>query len=202
MGGEDHGAGPIRYPVAGVCCDIIKELVNSCCGVLSSLCLLGADGTEGSKELVINSAGIIEEGTNDALYSFDTRIVEGGGCVEVGEELFFSAIYNLTVTGSRSRAGAHIFLSEDDPIPRDNGPVLSISQILKFVLASVAEAELAALYTTAREMIPLRNALDEMGWKQPRWPIQTDNSAASGFISDTIIQRRIKMIWMRLHWLR
>ena len=108
----------------------------------------------------------------------------------------------LTETGSRSRAGAHIFLSEDDPIPRDNGPVLSISHIIKFVLASAAEAELAALYTTAREMIPLRNALNEMGWPQPRSPIQTDNSAASGFISDTIIQRRIKMIWMRLHWLR
>ena len=108
----------------------------------------------------------------------------------------------LTETGSRSRAGAHIFLSEDDPIPRDNGPVLSISQILKFVMASAAEAELAALYTTAREMIPLRNALEELGWKQPRSPIQTDNSTASGFISDTIIQRRIKMIWMRLHWLR
>ena len=108
----------------------------------------------------------------------------------------------LTETGSRSRAGAHIFLSEDDPIPWDNGPILSISQIIKVVLASAAEAELAALYTTAREMIPLRNALNEMGWKQPRSPIQTDNSAAAGFISDTIIQRRIKMIWMRLHWLR
>ena len=108
----------------------------------------------------------------------------------------------LTETGSRSRAGAHIFLSEDDPMPRNNGPVLSISQLIKFVMASAAEAELAALYTTAREMIPLRNALDEMGWKQPRSPVQTDNSTANGFIQDTIIQRRIKMIWMRLHWLR
>ncbi len=98
--------------------------------------------------------------------------------------------------------GAHIFLSKDDPIPRNNGPILTISQILKFVMASATEAELAALYTTAREMIPLRNALEEMGWKQPQSPIQTDNSAASRFISDTIIQRRIKMIWMRLHWLR
>jgi hypothetical protein len=108
----------------------------------------------------------------------------------------------LTEPGSCSRAGAHIFLSEDDPIPRNNGPVLSISQIIKFVMASALEAELAALYTTAREMIPLCNALKEMGWKQPRSPIQTDNAAAAGFIPDTIIQRRIKMIWMRLHWLR
>jgi hypothetical protein len=95
----------------------------------------------------------------------------------------------LTETRSHSRAGSHIFLSEDDPVPRNNGPVLIISQILKFVMASAAEAELAALYTTAREMIPLWNALEEKGWKQPRSPIQTDNSAAAGFISDTIIQR-------------
>ena len=108
----------------------------------------------------------------------------------------------LTEPGSRSRAGAHIFLSENDPIPRPNGPVLSISQTIKFVMASAAEAELAASYITAREMIPLRNALEEMGWKQPKSPIQTDNSTANGFINDSIIQRRLKMIWMRLHWLR
>ena len=108
----------------------------------------------------------------------------------------------LTEPNSRSRAGAHIFLTENDPIPRQNGLVQTISQVIKYVKASAAEAELAALYTTAREMIPLRNALEEMGWAQPKSPIQTDNSTANGFIHDTIIQRRIKMIWMRLHWLR
>ena len=107
----------------------------------------------------------------------------------------------LTEQGSHSRAGANIFLTEDDPIPRQNGPVLSISQIITFIMASAAEAELAALYITARKMIPLRNALDEMGWKQPKSLVQTNNSTATGFIHDTIIQRRIKMIWMRLHWL-
>ena len=69
----------------------------------------------------------------------------------------------LTETGSRSRAVAHIYLSEDDPTPQLNGPILSISQIMKYVMASAAEAELGALYLTAREMIPLRHALDKMG---------------------------------------
>ena len=108
----------------------------------------------------------------------------------------------LTEPGSRSRAGAFIFLSENDPIPRINGPILTMATIIKFVMASASESELAALYLTAREMIPLRNALDEMGWPQPKSPIQTDNSTAAGFVNDTIIQRRIKMLWMRLHWLR
>ena len=108
----------------------------------------------------------------------------------------------LTEPNARSRAGAHIFLTEDDPIPRQNGPVLTISQVIKYVMASAAEAELAALYNTAQEMIPLHNALTKMGWPQPKSPVQTDNSTAAGFVHDTIVQRRIKMIWMRLHWLR
>lgn len=73
----------------------------------------------------------------------------------------------LTESGSRSWAGAHIFLTEDNPIPHPNGPILTLSQIIRFVMALAAEAELAALYLTEREMIPLQQVLEEMGWKQP-----------------------------------
>ena len=58
-----------------------------------------------------------------------------------------------------SRAEAHIFLSEDDPIPRWNGPILSIAQVIKFVMTSAAEAELAALYITAQKLVPMRQTL-------------------------------------------
>ena len=51
---------------------------------------------------------------------------------------------------SRSRAGAHILLSENEPKPKLNGPVLKISQIIKTVMASSAEAEMAALFITAK----------------------------------------------------
>ena len=44
-----------------------------------------------------------------------------------------------------SRAGAHIFLSENDPKPKLNVPVLTIAQIIKYVFASAAESEMAAL---------------------------------------------------------
>jgi hypothetical protein len=37
----------------------------------------------------------------------------------------------LTEPQSRSQSGAHIFLSEADPIPRQNGPILTISQAIK-----------------------------------------------------------------------
>ncbi len=55
----------------------------------------------------------------------------------------------LNKTNSRSRARAHIYLSENDPFPRFNGAVLPIAQIIKFIMASAAEAELAALFVTA-----------------------------------------------------
>jgi hypothetical protein len=63
----------------------------------------------------------------------------------------------LNKTNSHSRVRAHIFLSDSDPFPRFDEAVLSmIARIIKFVMASAAESEseLAALFATAREMIP------------------------------------------------
>ena len=40
----------------------------------------------------------------------------------------------------RSRSGAHIVLSENDPEPRCNGSIFTISQIFKFFMTSAAEA--------------------------------------------------------------
>ena len=56
--------------------------------------------------------------------------------------------------------------------------MLTIAQIIKYVMDSAAEAEMAALYITAKKMIPLRNKTIEIGWQQPKSPIQTDNSNA------------------------
>jgi hypothetical protein len=48
----------------------------------------------------------------------------------------------LNETNSRSHAGVHIFLLENDPSPRFNGAVLSIAQIIKFVMVSAAKSNL------------------------------------------------------------
>ena len=87
----------------------------------------------------------------------------------------------------RSRAGAHIFLAEVEPISKWNGPVLTIAQIMKFVMASASEAELGAMFITAQAMVLKRNDLEEMGWKQACSPIQTDNLAAAGVVNNTIV---------------
>ena len=99
----------------------------------------------------------------------------------------------LKKSRARSRAGAHIFLSENEPKPKLNGTVLTIAQIIKTVMASAAEAELAALYIMAKKMIPLRHTLIEMLWPQPQTPIQIDNSAAVGFTNKTIVNKATKI---------
>ena len=98
--------------------------------------------------------------------------------------------------------GAHIFLSENEPFPKWNGPLLSIARIIKFVMSSASEAELGALYVTAKEMAPLRQTLIEMGWPQPPSPLQTDNSAAAGVVNKTIVAKKLKSMDLRYHWLR
>eukprot|EP00804_Cyclotella_cryptica_P019534 CCRYP_014300-RA/>CCRYP_014300-RA protein AED:0.25 eAED:0.24 QI:0/0/0/0.8/0.25/0/5/0/514 len=108
----------------------------------------------------------------------------------------------LNASKARSRAGAHIMLSEDNPVPSYNGPILTLAQIIKFVASSAAEAELAGLYICAKEMVPLRNSLEEMGWPQPKSPIQTDNTTALGVANKTIITKNMKSMDMRLWWLR
>ena len=103
---------------------------------------------------------------------------------------------------ARSRAEGHIFLSENDPTPKWNRAILTIAQIINFVMSSGAEAELGAMYITANEMVPIRQTLIEMGWKQPQSPIQTDNSTSSVVVNKTIIQRQSKSMDFRFHWLR
>ena len=34
----------------------------------------------------------------------------------------------------RSRAGSHVFLVEDEPMPRWNGPILTIDQVIKSIM--------------------------------------------------------------------
>ena len=108
----------------------------------------------------------------------------------------------LNESRARSRAGAHILLSENEPKPRLNGPILTNAQIIKTVMASAAEAEMAALFITEKKMTPLRNALIEMGWPQPQTPIQTDNSTAVGFTNQKIFNKATKSSDMKLWWLR
>ena len=108
----------------------------------------------------------------------------------------------LSEPKARSRAGGHFFMSEDVADPTNNGAVLNTAQIIKAVMSSAAEAELGAMFINAREAVPARITLEELGHKQPKTPMQVDNSTAVGVVNNNIQPRRTKAMDMRFHWLR
>jgi hypothetical protein len=108
----------------------------------------------------------------------------------------------LSETKARSRAGGHFFMSSDKDIPRSNGAILNISQIIKAVMSSAAEAELSALLINAKLAVPIRTTLVESGHPQPKTPMQTDNSTAHGVLTNRITPKATKSMDMRFHWLR
>ena len=103
----------------------------------------------------------------------------------------------LSEPKARSRAGGHFFLSNNADIPPNNGAILNIAHIIKHVMSSATEAELAALYIMAREAVYIRIILEEMGHKQPPTPLQTDNSMADGVVNGKIAPKCRKAMDMR-----
>ncbi len=108
----------------------------------------------------------------------------------------------LSEPQARSRAGGRCFLSNEATIPANNGAVLNIAHIIKHVMTSATEAELAALYIMAQEAVYLRIVLTEMGHKQPSTPLQTDNATAEAVCNGKIQPKRTKAMDVRFHWLQ
>ena len=108
----------------------------------------------------------------------------------------------LVATGARSRAAGYTYFGNNKNNKQIiNGPISIIAKIIKGVMSSAAEAEIAALYMNAREILPLRVTCEELGHPQPPTPMQTDNNTASGIINGTFNQARSKAIDMRFYWL-
>ena len=103
---------------------------------------------------------------------------------------------------ARSRAGGHHFLSENVPLPPNNGAIHNVAEIIKGVMSSAAKAELGAMYINARKAVEERIILEEMGHKQPATPVQVDNSTAKGIINKRVQPKRTKAMDMRFHWLQ
>ena len=64
-----------------------------------------------------------------------------------------SDVEYLNEPESRSRAGGHFFISDNSPLPTNNGAVLTISKIVKAVMSSTEEAKFGALFINVRETV-------------------------------------------------
>ena len=110
----------------------------------------------------------------------------------------------LSAPKARSRAGAYFFLGS---LPKDghpirlNGAIDIMCEVLKSVAASAAEAELGALFLTARRLKVMRLTLHELGHPQPPTPIHIDNTTAVGIVNNTIKRQRSRAMEMRYFWL-
>ena len=104
---------------------------------------------------------------------------------------------------ARSRAAGFFFLGNKEGSTQIlNGPVLVLSNIIRHVMSSAAEAELGALFENAKEATNIRVTLQELGHPQPPTPIVTDNSTAFKIANTACKQRRSRAMDMRYYWLQ
>jgi hypothetical protein len=92
----------------------------------------------------------------------------------------------LSEPKARSQAGGHFFLSSNTTVPPNNGAILNKAHIIKNVMSSATEAELAGLYIMVRKAISIRIILEELGHAQPPTPLQTDYAMADGVINSKV----------------
>ena len=108
----------------------------------------------------------------------------------------------LVVTGARSRAAGYTYLGNDiNNRQIIKGLISIIAKIIKRVMSSAAEAEIGALYMSAKQLLPLRETCEKLGHPQPAMPMQIDKNTASGIINVTFNQAKSKAIDTRYYWL-
>ena len=89
--------------------------------------------------------------------------------------------------------------TDGDPI-RLNGAFFTLCTILRFVVASAAEAELGALFLNCKEGMIFRLTLEELGHPQPTTSIHCDNATAVGIANNTVKRQRARCMEMRYFW--
>ena len=109
---------------------------------------------------------------------------------------------HLSEPHSKSRAGGHFYLTRNNAMDLNNGAILTLSKIIKHVVGSASESEVAALFYNCKAAVPLRIALQEMGHQQPSTPVITDNSTAEGLINRTMVPKKAKSYDLRFNWLK
>ena len=81
-----------------------------------------------------------------------------------------------------------------------NGAFHVNTQIMKFAVASAAEAELGALFRNCQDGKMFRSTLQNLGHPQPQTPVHCDNATAVSIASNTVKQQRARAMEMRFMW--
>jgi hypothetical protein len=108
----------------------------------------------------------------------------------------------LSRPNSRSVAGGIFYLGNINDPTKINGSIHTLSSIIPVVVASVGEAEYAAVFLNGQEGEWLRQILHSLGYPQQTTTILCDNQCAVGIATDTVKPKRTKSIDMKFHWIR
>jgi hypothetical protein len=119
--------------------------------------------------------------------------------LNVHSDALYLSAYNM-----HSRAGGYFFLgstSRDGSLIQINGAIHVTCTILKLVAASVAKAELGALFLNAQEAKVIRLVLEELGHPQPPTPVHIDSTTTVGIVNNTVKQQHSWAMEIRYFWL-
>ena len=184
-------------------------------GIIGSL-LYYARTNDNTMLTAINEISAVQATPTQKTLQAVTKLLDYATTYPDTSERFFASNMNLHVDSdaaylvqpnARSRVAGYFYLSDKHvpntfPTPSLNGPILIIYKTIRHVVAFAAEAETAGLFYNARECIPIRQTLIDMGHLQSPTPIKTDNSTAYNFVRSNIKQKKSKSWDMRLNWLR
>ena len=113
--------------------------------------------------------------------------------------IHFGALY-LSKSKAQSRGCRNFFMGW---MPKDgkpiglNGGFYTNTTIMRFVVASAAEAELGALFYNCQTGMIFGQTLANIGHPQPKTPIHCDNATAVGIVNNTVKRQRSRSSEMR-----
>ena len=177
--------GGVLYYARAVDCTVLAAL--------SSIASEQAQATEGTKARIQQLLDYLSTNPDATV-----RYYASGMVLNIHSDASY-----LSERGARSRAAGYYFLGgipqPGKPIQM-NGNIFVMCAIMKFVMASAAEAELGALFMNSKDAKIIRLILEEMGHPQPPTPIHCDNKTAAGIANDTVKKHRSRSMEMRFFW--
>ena len=115
----------------------------------------------------------------------------------------------LVLPKACSRIAGHSYIGDhppptDTPKPKLNGPILTVCQTLKNVVASAAEAEPGGVFLNRQTMVPIRNTLIAMDHPQLENgnPLKSDIKTGVGIFRPFMKPKCSKSWDMKYHWLK
>jgi hypothetical protein len=144
--------------------------------VLKALSSIAVDQTEASDKTMARCTQLLDY----LLHNADVDI--GFHAYDMILNIHSNASY-LSGAQAQSRACGHFFMGwmpkNGEPICL-NGAFHVNSMIMRFVVASVAEAELGTIYHNCQTGMIFRLTLKEMGYPQPKTPVHCNNATTVG----------------------